>query len=246
MFSFAKDIQNYLNNSLKRSLVRVVSSMVIPSLLFGCSGNVEKVETLHTPQGSYETSNRPIKKQTQKSYTFEGSGITIDNLFPGGRVAQAMQLNGDTFEITTKPENTPINDSPWYAFRVKSSKGKQTIVLQFTYVDGTPRYHPKLSENGQTWYLAESASYAVDSSKNVAFLTLVAQEKPTWVSAQELLTSDMLTAWGKKLATSDQVERSIAGHSVEGKPIDVLRINMAQPHQPTLVLMGRGGSTHQK
>ena len=95
-----------------------------------------------------DTTSRPIAFQLKRKYSFRPHGIKFSNQFDGARLNGVSQQNDSTYRLRFTPENSPINNSAYYAFDVLSNK-KQNLYLQFSYPDTyTHRYVPKIYQNG--------------------------------------------------------------------------------------------------
>ena len=88
--------------------------------------------------------------ESARVFHFPPNGITFDASFEGARLNDCVLCDDGKFRILIRPENRPINDSAWYAFRV-SAETQQTLTIQMVYEGGKHRYHPKLSMDGRNW-----------------------------------------------------------------------------------------------
>ena len=96
----------------------------------------------------------------------------LDVDFSGANMAACDILDERTIAIDLKPEDVPINASPWYAVRLTPSQpGNVKVVLR--YEEHPHRYKPKISHDTQTWinpggdFMQEaSAEITVDSVGN--------------------------------------------------------------------------------
>src|SRR5690606_37316824 len=74
--------------------------------------------------------------------------------FDTGRLDGCEQTGPNSFRLHLRPENTPINPSPWYAFRVEPTAAMSTDQqLELTLVShhGPARYAPKVSYDKEIW-----------------------------------------------------------------------------------------------
>jgi hypothetical protein len=186
----------------------------------------------------------PVQEQVKKTYDL-GMGIYSSNEFAGARL-NGMVLSNDTL-ITAliTPENTPINQSPWYAFKIWSEIN-QDIYLKLTYLFGVKhRYYPKLSHDGKNWYRLDSANYLmgnIETKKNDRFLpddiTMKISIGPDtlWISAQEISTSKNANTWMEGLATKPYVSVEQITKSSEGRAINMLKIGNSDDKRMIIVL----------
>jgi cytosolic carboxypeptidase protein 6 len=167
-----------------------------------------------------------VTEPTQRSFAFEDSGIQFLSDFPGARLSDCTQTGDGEFRLLIRPENAPINHSPWYAFKVVSTKYR-TITVRLSYENEGHRYSPKVSRNGVDWTPLGANFYARDREKKEAVLKLNVCPEPLWVSAQELITMKEFDAWMKTMTKRSYVKRSNVGESMLGKPIDQLAITQS-------------------
>jgi|GEM_PF-5054754 len=94
----------------------------------------------------------------RRVWTFAEDSVTFSNDFPQGRLNECERTSPLEYRITLSPENTPINPSPWYAFKITSAKA-QTIKLRFLVTAKGSVVHPRLSKDGKTWTLLDKAAF---------------------------------------------------------------------------------------
>lgn len=146
-------------------------------------------------------------------FSCEFSNISFDKNFSGGRFTSCQELDKNRFLLTLRPENTPINNSPWYAFKVKAKTPERIdVVLQVE--GGDHRYPPKMSKNGLNWRLIE---HHISQDKMMFSIDVV--QEPTWISAQEILSNEDYVNWGKSLASIYDITHDIQGWSVQERPL---------------------------
>ena len=168
----------------------------------------------------------------------ELEGIEFNNDFPGAssnKMLHSCSINsaGNKIKFVLQPENTPINDSPWYAFQLSSAE-KKSVKVHIEVKDGHNRYPPKISHDGINW---QPIKHEFTDSRLSFKLTL--SDKPTWVAAQEIITNQAYIDWGKKLAQKPNIEHFKIGESVLGKPIYALNIIQNPNAKEYLVILGR-------
>ncbi|SMP46008.1 Zinc carboxypeptidase [Neorhodopirellula lusitana] len=149
--------------------------------------------------------------------------VVITSDFPGGRMSQCKQVGADTFAITIAPESDPINDSAWYAFRVQSTHPKQ-IRLLLHYVNGSHRYEPKVSRDGENWQAATELISSTSNTLEDVELRVDVDRKPLWIAGQELLSTDEVSQWSSDLTRLPYVDRKQIGRSVQGRTMEQLTI----------------------
>ena len=65
-----------------------------------------------------DTSSREIQYQEKKIFSDKEGGVFATNNFPAARLNNFERVNSRFYNVTIKPENSPINPSAWYAFKI--------------------------------------------------------------------------------------------------------------------------------
>ncbi|MEZ5307908.1 MAG: M14 family metallopeptidase [Pyrinomonadaceae bacterium] len=198
------------------------------------------------PARVVDTTTKPIAVEKHGKIKFKEDGVTFSNKFDGARMGTVTRTGENEYTILITPENTPINESPWYAFQVKSSKKKE-ISVRMTYPEGSVhRYRTQISRDGVRWsYLDDAnvteegkgdADFGPGSRPKLATLKLEVGPKPLWVSAQELQTTKHVYGWMKNQAKKKFVSMSTFGKSKLGKPLKMLTIGKKNSKHMMLVI----------
>lgn len=190
------------------------------------------------------TNTLPIQKQQQGVFDL-GEGVYASNDFVGARLNGITR--GDQGELLAliTPENTPINPSPWYAFKLWAEE-EQVVSLKLSYLNGSfHRYYPQLSHDGKSWQRLAEDQYQrgelIDNESprelpKDATMQLTIGPDTLWVSAQELNTSLDAAAWITSLARESYVTQSVIGESREGRPIRLMKIGAGDDQRMIFVL----------
>jgi hypothetical protein len=149
-------------------------------------------------------------------WEFPTQGVTIAADFPRGRVSECEALADGVFGLVIRPENLPVNDSPWYAFQV-SSRIPRSIKLKLRVQGGNLRYRPKISVDGTQWVRLPDEAYEQAANKTECLIRLEVDQKPLWVAAQELVSTEEMTSWAGALQRLPFVARSEFGRAVSGQ-----------------------------
>ena len=239
-----KEIQTKHSKILNMVQLKVnkILLFAIASLLIWSCKPKESQWKGQAPIKKVSTLTRPIQYQLKKTFDV-GNGIYCSNEFDGARL-NGIALTGEN-EVTVliTPENTPINSSPWYAFKIWSET-QQNIQLKITYNEGVfHRYYPKLSTDGLSWNKVDSINYTADTASIAkgeypTFCTMNLSINPDtlWVAAQELITSKHINSWAEKLAEKPFVTMSEIGKSFESRPINSLQIGNTESKKMIMVL----------
>ena len=190
-------------------------------------------------QDVVDTSDKEIKFQEKKIFSFDKSGVYFSNDFEGARLNNVTQKNDSSFILKVLPENIPINPSPFYAFEVMSNTTKR-INLEFDYPYGYKhRYIPKIySEN--KWSIADTLSFIEIDNKSI--LKVVVENKSKIISGQELNSSSIVYDWVEDLIQDrrDFVSFKKIGKTKLKRPFMVIDINKNQTKEkPIIVLITR-------
>ena len=230
-------MKNYINLRLKYFQIVIV-------LFFSC--NHDKQWEGQKPVEKVSTFTVPIQLQHKDIFDL-GNGIFCSNDFEGARFNGAVLTDDTLITVLITPENTPINMSPWYAFKIWSEE-KQDIYLKLTYSEGAyHRYYPKLSWDGLNWQILDSAKYN-ETLKHIndeeeeekvpvnALMQLSIGPDTLWISAQELITSSKTEQWSEQLALKSFVSKTMIGESHKGRPVNLLQIGQGDDEKMIMVL----------
>lgn len=219
--------------TIKKSMVCVLP-VAIALVFINCT--LPKKVSFKNP---VDTSDRQISYQPKKTYHFEALGVSVSNEFDGARLSGATQSNDSTITLFFAPENTPINKSPYYAFKTWSESPKR-VYFKFEYPEGFwHRYKPKKKMNGQ-WSIVDSVN--VIKTDEGRILRLMVNRQPQLIAAQEVNSSADVRQWYLQniVASNDFVRLGSVGQSELGRDIPVLDIYRGSPvGKPIIVLLTR-------
>jgi len=160
-----------------------------------------------------------VPLQTRKEWNFEKEGVQFSNNFSGARLNNCAHLQDNIYVVTISPENSPINQSPWYAFKISSSK-KQTIEVRFLLTHPGTTSKPIISFDGKDFKALDKNLWTQESSENKipASALLEVGPIPLWVFAHQPISLDDLDLWSNTLAKSPSAKIITIGKSMEGRP----------------------------
>lgn len=161
--------------------------------------------------------------QEKRTWEFKSAGVRFSNEFSGARLNECTQTGTNQFRILIRPENAPVNNSAWFAFKVSADQTK-TIEVTLAYENGRHRYHPKVSRDGTNWKMLGANAYRHDKEKNEAILKFEVGPRPVWIAAQEMIGIAELTSWMNQLSKKTFIQKSLVGKSMEGRDIEQLQI----------------------
>lgn len=201
-------------------------------LLIGC-GSAAPVafETL------VDTKTKEITYQEKKTYTIDDLGIHASNNFDGARLNGFRKENDSTALAIIQPENEPINNSAYYAFKIWSENPKQ-LYLKFQYPEGYKhRYIPKIKRNG-TWKIIDTSQ--VYNKNGVTTIKINEIDRtPIIIAAQEIQTSKGVEQWYTSLVAGKEnyVRLKSFGKSRLGKNLPVLDIYKGDKKNKDIIVL---------
>lgn len=212
-------------------------SMILTGLCYQSYAQKPGIFKGQGPIKGVNTEDKPIDKQWKGTFKTEAE-VFFSNEFVGARLNGVKQLTDSSFEVLIKPENQPINGSPWYAFKVWA-KTPSKIDIKFIYPEGfRHRYEPKLSKNGKDWALSSTSP----QSENVPAATIkdnISVEvgpDTLWIAAQELLTSNDALQWAESLKQFTKINKEIIGTTKGGKPFTAYNLGNPRSKKHILIL----------
>lgn len=192
--------------------------------------------TAINPITTVDSSHILVKLQERKEYHFNNRTIGFSNKFSAARYNGVSQLNDSTFVVRIEPENTPINRSPWYAFKVWGQQA-QDIYIQLHYPTTTHRYIPKWSLDGDHWTAVNQVSLDEDK-KNATFKVKLSKDTLT-IAGQELMTAADTYQWIDRLAAQPFAEKELVGHSMLNRPIYAVRTQKSKGKKMIVIVGGQ-------
>jgi hypothetical protein len=169
-----------------------------------------------------DTKNREIEFQEKKVYEIDG--LKVDNSYEGARLNGFQKISDSIFEATIKAENYPINESPWYSFRILTSESK-SIFLKLKYINANHRYIPKISFDRNIWNAIDSSLVKIDKEDHSATFRLELNNPETYISAQEIISSTDIEFWNNSLKSYELVsDLQSIGTTPLGKNLNFFRI----------------------
>ncbi len=157
--------------------------------------------------------------------------IKFEKNFPNARLNTCSKLDDKHYLFTITPESSPINDSPWYAFKINSAK-KQEIDITLQFINGTPRYPPKRSDDKTDW---QAIPYA--RSENSIHFSLSLEKEIIWLAGQEIISGETYKDWETSISPNEYVEIETIGYSVNKQPITALTLN--KENKDIVIIIGR-------
>ncbi len=174
---------------------------------------------------------------SEKSASCLTGAVVFDSSFESARMDECEKRSTDHYRITLQPENTPINHSPWYAFRIVAGS-ERSITVELTYKEHKHRYHPKLSRDGESWQPLEPERFDVSADGTQVQMRVAVGPEPTWISAQEIFDNGDYDAWMLELASHPFAQVQLLGTSLEQRKIYKID-TFTQEQDKAVLLVGR-------
>ncbi|MCC5942220.1 MAG: hypothetical protein JJU37_11825 [Balneolaceae bacterium] len=195
----------------------------------------------YDPEGVTETHDRKITQQHKRTTGFLADGVWISNEFVGARVSDVYKIEPYRYRIEVHPEISPINNSPWYAFKIWSDEPAE-VEIELVYQSGRQRYIPKISnDGGKTWTNASNDEYTHVRSSHIGRLKLSVSEEPIYVSAQELFTSVHFNRWLDEITEKSFASSQTIGLSHEERELKKLLFSVTDgaDERGVIIIYGR-------
>lgn len=208
----------------------------IPLLLICCilflesCSNLKKVQ-FKTP---VDTKSKTISYQVKTTYFIEDLDLYVDNLFDGARLNGVEKLNDSTALLKVQPENQPINNSAYYAFKTWSTNPKD-VYFRFEYPKGYKhRYSPKI-KRGNDWNLIDSSR--VFKNDTIVTVKLNLTKDPIIVAAQEIQSTSDVKKWYSSFDNHDAVTIKKYGTSKLGRDLPVIELTKEGTNGKEVVIL---------
>lgn len=182
-----------------------------------------------------DTKTKRIEKQIIKQFHIKDMGLYATNNFSSSRINDFYKLNDSTVCVLIKPENLPINKSPYYAFKTWSNSPK-SIYYSFKYPKSfNHRYVPKIKYNN-TWNIIDSTK--VFKTNTSYSIKLDVSKNPIIVASQEIQSSNDVKRWFTSLLNNKDFARiKSCGKSKLGRDIPVLDIYKGSKKNKEIIVL---------
>ena len=208
-------------------------------LLIALTISCATVKNIKT-QKPIDTTSKKIHVQKKKIFSLEEIGLYATNQFDAARLNGFEKINDSVAKVIITPENTPINNSPYYSFKLWS-KSEKTYYLKFEYPGKYGhRYIPKIKRGTNDWISADTVLNFKFDYKD-ALLKIKVSSDTVWVSAQEVVSSLDTKNWYRNIIKGKEyVHEYSAGKSFLKRNLPVLDIyKNTTKNKPIIVLLTR-------
>ncbi|WP_041632841.1 M14 family metallopeptidase [Maribacter sp. HTCC2170] len=184
-----------------------------------------------------DTSTRPVEYQQKGAFLIAGVGASTN--FPAARLNKFERINDSLYQATILSENSPINPSPWYAFKIWA-KEKRTLSVNLDYGEFKHRYNPKISKDGERWIALDSTYIERGADSTSAIIKLDIDQDTLWVAAQEIQDTKRVKSWVDSFKDHKMVTLGLAGLSAQERPLLHMNITRgANDYKPTIIVISR-------
>lgn len=183
-----------------------------------------------------DTKTQTISMQKKQVYELNDLGVFVSNDFDGARLNGLNKVNDSTATVVISPENTPINNSAYYAFNAWSNAPK-TFYFKFQYPKKyTHRYTPKIKIDNN-WTILDTTAIIKKDSNVVVKLNL--SREPILIAAQIIESSSDVKEWYTNLIKNKEefVTLKSAGRSKLGRDLPVLDIYKGDKRNKKIIVL---------
>lgn len=222
---------------------------LVLAIFIACK-NQKPITTGYQGQGKSDvvsTLSKPVQKQWKGIWSFENETTFFSNDFESGRLNGITADGNDHFTALITAENTPINVSPWYAFKVWSNTPR-TITIKMTYQDSRSRYYPKISKDGIHFKPLDSlnfkalnlgtGTFGINAAPEFVELKIKVSQEPTYITAQELYGSTRVKKWVDSIAAKSYVTNYEIGKSRENRAMNLIEVGNGS-HKKAVMIISR-------
>lgn len=191
------------------------------------------------------TLSKPVQKQWKGIWSLDEDNLFFSNDFESGRLNGITSDGDNHYTVLITAENTPVNVSPWYAFKVWS-KNPRTITIKMTYQDSRSRYYPKISLDGENFKVVDSINYTAINNGSGTFginaapefveIKVNVGENPTYITAQELYGSTRVKKWIDSLSTKNYISNYEIGSSREKRAMNLIEVSNGNNKKAVMVI----------
>lgn len=219
-------------------------------IIFLACKNQKSAATGYQGQGKspiVSTVAKPVQKQWKGTWSFDKETTFFSNEFESGRLNGVVNDGNNHYTALITAENTPINVSPWYAFKVWSLAPRK-ITIKMTYQDSRSRYYPKISRDGENFKSLDSTNFhpinlgtgtfGINAAPEYVEIDVEIGPDPIYITSQELYGSTRVKKWMDSLAIKSFISNYEIGKSRENRPMNLMEIS-TEKHKRAIMVISR-------
>lgn len=213
---------------------KVAPKCIQAAVIFLLAISCQSVSAVHF-ESKVNTKSRPIDYQIKSTFVLDEIGVYASNEFDGARLNGFKMQNDSTALVIIKPENQPINNSPYYAFDIWSDHNRP-FYLTFDYPKGYKhRYIPKIRKSGIWSILDSTRMFKKDS---IVTIKINLSPDPLTVAAQEIQSSKDVSDWYTPIVNKNPyVTKKVVGQTTLGRDLVALDIQKPSNTEKKLVVL---------
>lgn len=203
--------------------------LLISLLLGGCAG----------PESNAERNDELSPGHKSEAFC-EPNGFAIETDFSSAAL-HACSSSDKGPVVFVAPEFSPINPSPWYAYRIRPKQAgskPETVTITQKYLLGQHRYSPWIRQGDGAWQAVPASAQLLSEDKSQFEFTVQLPPDGLQIAAQPLLTVADSEDWAAQLARQHDLKihnlfTTDLGHRVQ--------LYESSPDQATgmILLLGR-------
>lgn len=202
------------------------------TLVLSCSGS----RNIKFPN-KVDTKDKPIVLQDKHVEFVPDLGVFVSNDFPSARLNDLSVKNDSTVTLRIQPENEPINNSAYFAFKAWGTSDKN-VYFQFEYPKGYQhRYVPKYRVSDGPWMQTDSLMFSVKDS--IATLKFNLSKDTVLIAAQELRTTKEVKDWYTSISKKNELVTNlkVIGKTHLGKDIPMMDIYKGSKSEKNIIVL---------
>lgn len=151
--------------------------------------------------------------------------------------AACERTGPESFLLAIRPEASPINPSPWYAFTLSAQEAAE-VTIMLDYGPFRHRYNPKQKGPQTAWTALDAGSVRLSEDQTRAEISLLLEPGETLIAAQEILSAQEREAWTRDFARRSGLRLTEIGISTEQRPLLALSGGAERPGTPLIIVIG--------
>ena len=157
--------------------------------------------------------------------------------FSGSPAYDCTRTGPAAFELTVRPESTPINPSPWFAFDLEAER-ETAVSIQLDYGEYEHRYRPEIDRGNGVWEALPDTAVRLEAGDSVAVIRVDVGPGGARIAGQEVFGVEDRARWRTDFAERHGLSRQTIGQSIEGRAIEALSRPATRQDAPLIVILG--------
>lgn len=214
-----------------KKILHTFALLFITLLLLSCSSSFYGIDNGTDSGTGNGLGNETSPSVVDNTKACNKGAVRLSADFSTGRMDKCQLVTENEYLITLIPESTPINSSPWYAFKVEADQPTKIKITMKVQGD-KHRYPPKIKRASKSWQLQK---HQINNGRLT--MTLIATPKASFIAAQEIIDNNYYIDWANKLLSDGIITHELLGESTQGRPI--YKLESKAKTNEWLVILGR-------